>query len=71
MQRLFKSCSIIEFDEQSQALKKISSIAYYDLVQTEPKHWSRTFFTTDVKCDIADNNLCEVKMLVLPPRWGK
>lgn len=50
---------MIEFDEHSQALKKISPIAYHDLIQTEPKHWSRAFFTTDVKYDIIDNNLCE------------
>ncbi|KAL3746914.1 hypothetical protein ACJRO7_015795 [Eucalyptus globulus] len=63
MQRLFwqcaKSSTMPEYDEHSQALKKISPAAYHDLVQTEPKHWSRAFFTTDVKCDIVDNNLCE------------
>ncbi|XP_048138643.1 uncharacterized protein LOC115734876 isoform X2 [Rhodamnia argentea] len=63
MQRLFwrcaKSSTMVEYDEHAQALKKISPAAYHDLVQTEPKHWSRAFFTTEVKCDIIDNNLCE------------
>ncbi|XP_056175213.1 uncharacterized protein LOC115669081 [Syzygium oleosum] len=63
MQRLFwqcaKSSTMVEYDEHAQALKKISPAAYHDLVQTEPKHWSRAFFTTKVKCDIVDNNLCE------------
>ncbi|XP_039169827.1 uncharacterized protein LOC120294026 [Eucalyptus grandis] len=63
MQRLFWQCAksntMVEFDEHTQALKKISPATYHDLIQTEPKHWSRAFFTTEVKCDIVDNNLCE------------
>ncbi|XP_048136036.1 uncharacterized protein LOC115748494 [Rhodamnia argentea] len=50
---------MVEYDEHAQALKKINPAAYHDLVLTEPKHWSRAFFTTEVKCDIVDNSLCE------------
>ncbi|XP_039155395.1 uncharacterized protein LOC120286880 [Eucalyptus grandis] len=76
MQRMFWQCAksntMAEYDESSQALKKISPAAYHDLVQTEPKHWSRAFFSTDAKCDIVDNNLCEAfNGRIIDARYGK
>lgn len=30
-----------------------------DLFHTEPKHWCKAFFDTNIKCDVVDNNLSE------------
>ncbi|KAK1368547.1 hypothetical protein POM88_034639 [Heracleum sosnowskyi] len=54
-----KSANMPDFEANMMELKKLSPRGFEDILHTHPKHWCKAYFTTEVKCDIVDNNLIE------------
>ncbi|KAL4324171.1 hypothetical protein GQ457_11G022940 [Hibiscus cannabinus] len=47
------------FRKHADRICKIKPKAYADLMEKDPSHWSKAFFSTRCKCDAIDNNFCE------------
>ncbi|XP_039145858.1 uncharacterized protein LOC120283285 [Dioscorea cayenensis subsp. rotundata] len=47
------------FEREMEILKVMSIEAYEYMKKIEPKHWSKSHFQSQFKCDILLNNLCE------------
>ncbi|CAN1780798.1 hypothetical protein LINPERHAP1_LOCUS15204 [Linum perenne] len=62
-QEIFWSCAKarteILFNRHKEKLCKENAAACEAMVKINPKHWSRAYFSTLVKCDSVDNNLSE------------
>ena len=54
-----RSANIESFSEYMELIKNESAGAYDWLSAIPPHHWSRAHFTTENKCDILLNNMCE------------
>ncbi|XP_056174657.1 uncharacterized protein LOC115667281 isoform X2 [Syzygium oleosum] len=52
-----KSTNMSDFEVHRQRLKEMTHQGHDDLFRTEPKHWCKAFFDTNIKCDVIDNNL--------------
>ncbi|XP_039145672.1 uncharacterized protein LOC120282907 [Dioscorea cayenensis subsp. rotundata] len=48
------------YDRSMENLKDMSVGAFQYIQKIEPKHWTRSHFQSQFKCDILLNNLCEV-----------
>ncbi|KAK8677355.1 hypothetical protein V6N13_142899 [Hibiscus sabdariffa] len=47
------------FRKHADRIGKLKPKAYVDLMEKDPSHWSKAFFSTRSKCDAIDNNFCE------------
>ncbi|KAL4348394.1 hypothetical protein GQ457_17G012510 [Hibiscus cannabinus] len=47
------------FRKHADRICKLKPKAYADLMEKDPSHWSKAFFSTRSKCDSIDNNFCE------------
>ncbi|KAL4335518.1 hypothetical protein GQ457_07G007250 [Hibiscus cannabinus] len=47
------------FRKHADIICKLKPKAYADLMEKDPSHWSKAFFSTRSKCDAIDNNFCE------------
>ncbi|KAK8694386.1 hypothetical protein V6N13_071940 [Hibiscus sabdariffa] len=47
------------FRKHADRICKLKPKAYADLMEKDPSHWSKAFFSTRSKCDAIDNNFCE------------
>ncbi|CAL8083820.1 unnamed protein product [Prunus armeniaca] len=56
-----KATTVPQFARQMKELKNLDMDAYAWLTEPEkpPRHWSRSHFSTHVKCDMLLNNMCE------------
>ncbi|KAL4304651.1 hypothetical protein GQ457_10G028180 [Hibiscus cannabinus] len=63
MQMLFWKCckatTQSEFAKYANRIGKLKGKAYDDLMEKNPIHWSKAFFSTSSKCDAVDNNFSE------------
>ncbi|XP_050238794.1 uncharacterized protein LOC126680332 [Mercurialis annua] len=57
--RCAKSSNMPDFDKNMEAMRALTQKGFDDMLVTHPRHWCRAYFTTEVKCDIVDNNLIE------------
>ncbi|GAA0164331.1 hypothetical protein LIER_19994 [Lithospermum erythrorhizon] len=48
------------FQEAMDNMKALVVSAFNWLEDKDPKQWSRTYFTTSIKCDVLPNNRCEI-----------
>lgn len=48
------------YDRAMDHLRELSVGAFEYMKKIDPKHWSRSHFQSQFKCDIFLNNLCEV-----------
>ncbi|CAN1229704.1 hypothetical protein LINPERPRIM_LOCUS3177 [Linum perenne] len=62
-QKLFWKCAKatteVFFNREKAILSHVNPAAAESMVAVDPKHWSRAYFSTDVKCDSVDNNMSE------------
>lgn len=54
-----------QWEDAFAELKKIDKEAICDLMDRNPKQWTRAFQGTTSKCDVVDNNMCEAFNSVL------
>ncbi|XP_062103119.1 uncharacterized protein LOC133814138 [Humulus lupulus] len=54
-----REVTIRRFEAVMEEIRKINNEAYEWLIAVGPKHWSRSHFRTNPKCDILLNNMCE------------
>ncbi|KAK8570562.1 hypothetical protein V6N13_032179 [Hibiscus sabdariffa] len=63
LQMLFWKCCKVtkqsEFAKYANRIGKLKGKAYDDLMEKDPIHWSKAFFSTSSKCDAVDNNFSE------------
>ncbi|KAL8115171.1 hypothetical protein AgCh_021848 [Apium graveolens] len=57
--RAAKVLTVAEFNLVMDEIRSISPFAYDDLLKTNPKYWSRAYFSTFTRCDVMDNNISE------------
>ncbi|CAN0893143.1 hypothetical protein LINGRAHAP2_LOCUS17978 [Linum grandiflorum] len=62
-QKMFWKCAKATtepfFNRKKEKLVAANPEAAEAMVAVDPKHWSRAFFSTDIKCDSVDNNMSE------------
>ncbi|XP_021658767.2 uncharacterized protein LOC110648739 [Hevea brasiliensis] len=51
--------SMAQFEYRVTKLKEFDTNAYDWVMRSEPKTWARAFFSTHVKCEALQNNICE------------
>lgn len=54
-----KATDMPNFETYVEEMKKLSPQGFGDMLHTHPRHGCRAYFTTEVKCDIVDNNLID------------
>ncbi|KAK8586027.1 hypothetical protein V6N13_130553 [Hibiscus sabdariffa] len=63
LQLLFWKCckatTQSEFTKYANIIGKLKGKSYDDLMEKDPIHWSKAFFSTRSKCDAVDNNFSE------------
>ncbi|KAL0367442.1 UNVERIFIED_CONTAM: hypothetical protein Sradi_3634300 [Sesamum radiatum] len=57
--RAAKACTRGEFKARMKELQDLDATEFEWFVDKPPQEWSRSDFTTDVKCDMLLNNYCE------------
>ncbi|XP_062118566.1 uncharacterized protein LOC133832208 [Humulus lupulus] len=57
--KVAREVTIQRFEAVMEEIRKINNEAYEWLIAAGPKHWSRSHFRTNHKCDILLNNMCE------------
>ncbi|KAK8544351.1 hypothetical protein V6N13_056133 [Hibiscus sabdariffa] len=73
MQQLFwascKATNEVAFRKHTSRIHAMKGAALEDLMEKDPKYWSRAFFETYSKCDSVDNNFSEAfNSAILPAR---
>ncbi|GLT26467.1 hypothetical protein SLA2020_015290 [Shorea laevis] len=58
--RCVKALNEAEFNAALAELGKLKHAARDDIMNIDPKHWSRAFFKAEIKSSMVDNNMCEV-----------
>ncbi|KAL4278193.1 hypothetical protein GQ457_03G025200 [Hibiscus cannabinus] len=74
MQQLFwascKATNVAAFRKHTSRIHDLKGAALEDLMEKDPKYWSRAFFATHSKCDSVDNNFSEAfNSAILPARY--
>ncbi|CAN1292145.1 hypothetical protein LINPERPRIM_LOCUS21435 [Linum perenne] len=63
LQQMFWNCAKasteVLFNRHKEEIIRKDKDAAEAMVKIDPKHWSRAYFSTDVKCNSVDNNLSE------------
>ncbi|KAK8613997.1 hypothetical protein V6N13_122376 [Hibiscus sabdariffa] len=63
LQLLFWSCCKAttqpQFEQYASRIFQLKKKAFDDLMEKDPRHWSKAFFSTRSKCDAVDNNYSE------------
>lgn len=67
--KIAKSTYTQKYDSLMDSMKTKDIGAYEWLMKENPKHWCRSHFGTEVKCDLLVNNICEgFNAAILPAR---
>ncbi|KAL4291119.1 hypothetical protein GQ457_14G002270 [Hibiscus cannabinus] len=74
MQQLFwascKATNVVAFRKHTSRIHALKGVALENLMEKDPKYWSRAFFATHSKCDSVDNNFSEAfNSAILPARY--
>ncbi|KAL4341990.1 hypothetical protein GQ457_08G019100 [Hibiscus cannabinus] len=66
----YKATNEAKFRKHTARINTLKEVAHEDLMEKDPKYWSRAFFRTHSKCDSMDNNFSQAcNSSILPTRY--
>ena len=57
--RAARASRVEEFKIAMEAMKQLNEEAFNEMMALGPKMWARSAYSTDTKCDLQVNNMCE------------